>query len=154
MTHCSIRHMEVKLYTDGGARGNPGPGAAGVHIITRDQEYTYGFCLGEVTNNQAEYLALKLGLEVLPRVVAAADIECLHVYLDSELIVKQLKKEYKVKDPVLKKLNQAVQVLIKPYPVIEFNHVLRAKNVSADQAVNQVLDLQNGIKRFTQTPAA
>lgn len=145
------------LCTDGGARGNPGPGAAGIYITIQTEkssgakEYLLGFYLGEVTNNQAEYLALIAGLKAINNLFKNEDITKLDIKLDSELIIKQLNSEYKVKNPSLKNLFQQVQQLLKVFPacagkpVVQFSYIRREANQKADFAVNQVLDLQNGI---------
>ncbi|HEX9679747.1 MAG TPA: ribonuclease HI family protein [Candidatus Saccharimonadales bacterium] len=142
--------MGIEIYTDGGARGNPGSAAAGVVIVTEKTEYQSGYYLGERTNNQAEYLALILALEQLNQLEDAKqinhqDLTTLNVYLDSELVVKQLNHEYKVKDPDLQKLNQQVQALAKAFSMIKFKHIPREENRRADAIVNQVLDLQIGL---------
>ncbi len=139
--------MEIKLYTDGGARGNPGPAAAGIHIVIGSQEYIYGFYLGEKTNNQAEYMALELGLQVISDLIKD-DLSSvkLFTFMDSELIVRQINGQYKVKDAKLKEYFTRVKALIKAFAVVEFTHIPRNLNSVADKAVNRVLDVQNGIK--------
>jgi ribonuclease HI len=143
--------MMVSLFTDGGARGNPGPAGAGVHIQTGTKDYTYGLYLGERTNNQAEYLALTLGLEYLIE-LEEIDVQSMsiEVFLDSELVVKQLNGEYKVRDAGLLPYYNAVKGLEASFPMIKFIHIPRIKNVVADRAVNKVLDLQYGITKSSQ----
>lgn len=127
-----------KLYTDGGARGNPGPAAVGVVLknstgrIVRE----VGLYLGETTNNQAEYKALILGL----RTAIEEGVTKMDCYLDSELVVKQLMGEYKVKNVGLKPLKTEASALEKSFEEISYHHVTRDKNKKADQLVNQVLD--------------
>lgn len=125
------------INTDGGARGNPGPAGIGVvlsdesgNIIAEFKEY-----IGEATNNVAEYKALILALE------KAKDFNCQEIEcrLDSELIVKQLKGEYKVKDEKMKELYGRAQELIFFRP-ISFVHVPRSKNKEADTLVNEAID--------------
>lgn len=130
------KHEHIKLYTDGGARGNPGPAAAGV-VISTDGEVLekFGKYLGETTNNQAEYLALKLGLEAALK-YDPARIEC---NLDSELVVNQLNGRYKVKNQELKPRFREIQDLISGRRV-SFSHVLREYNQEADRLLNDVLD--------------
>ncbi len=125
------------INTDGGSRGNPGPAGIGVvfsgesdKVIAKYKEY-----IGEATNNIAEYKALILALEKA-KDFEADEIEC---RLDSELVVKQLKGEYKVKDEKMKKLYSKVQKLIFFKPV-KFVHIRREKNKLADMLVNEVLD--------------
>ena len=114
---------KLVINTDGGSRGNPGPAAVGVVFSTEDGEViaNYKECIGEATNNIAEY-----------------KIEC---RLDSELVVKQLTGHYKVKDPKMKELNAEVQKLIFFKP-IKFVHVRREYNKLADALVNEALDAE------------
>lgn len=132
------QYSHLLLYTDGGARGNPGPAAVGVviknpHGQTVEEISEY---IGEATNNQAEYQALKKGLERC-LFLGAQHIDC---YLDSELIVKQLKGEYKVKEPVLRVLRNEVQNLSMKLKLVTYHHILRHYNDHADRLVNQALD--------------
>ncbi len=142
--------MNIEIFTDGGARGNPGPAAAGVVIVSDPNTKHYGYFLGEMTNNQAEYLALIIALEEVGRLqdLKAAKII---VRMDSELVVKQVTGEYRVKDLGLKPLYGVVLSLLKSLPVVEFVHIPREKNTAADKIVNRVLDVQNGIKSIIKT---
>ncbi len=134
----------ISLYTDGGARGNPGPAATGVvvldgrsRILAARSKY-----LGRATNNQAEYKALIQGLEEVIKVVGktkAGDTD-LKAYLDSELIVRQMKGEYRVKDKDLKPLFEKVNKLVELLGKVQFTHITRDKNKKADSLVNQELD--------------
>jgi len=127
------------LYTDGGARGNPGPAAAGYVLKTAEGEtFEAGEYLGTATNNQAEYEALQRGLAR----ARVAGVDQLDVYMDSELIVKQIGGEYRVKNADLKPLYEAVCALIAAFDRVTFQHVPRAKNKRADQLVNEALDKQ------------
>ena len=135
-----MNHEHLNLYTDGGSRGNPGPAAAGFVIIddsgkTLEAE---GRFLGEATNNQAEYQGLIIGLEKLKEVGA----DTVTVYMDSELIVKQLLREYKVKNAELAILFVKAWNLTLEFKKINFVHVLRDKNKEADAQVNKALDAQ------------
>lgn len=134
----NIKSMSMKLYTDGGARGNPGPAAAGIVIVDKggNKVNQLGVYLGELTNNQAEYKALILGLEK----AVEADISVLECYLDSELVVKQLKGEYKVKNAGLRDLWSKAKSLEEIFDSVDYIHVKRNKNQDADSLVNQVLD--------------
>lgn len=130
--------MTFKMFTDGGARGNPGPAGIG-YLIKNEQEevvQSRGKYIGVATNNQAEYTALIEGLE------AAIDkkIKVLSCVLDSELVVKQMNKLYKVKDAELKDLWIKAQELTKHFEKIDFTHVRRENNKEADALVNQALD--------------
>ena len=126
------------LNSDGGARGNPGLAAIGAVIKNEQGEVVFagGLALGSTTNNFAEYQALLFGLMKAIE-LGIKDIECL---LDSELVVKQLKGEYKVKDIHLKELHSKVLVLKSKFSQIVFSNIPRAKNKGADKIVNNVLD--------------
>lgn len=128
------------IYTDGGARGNPGPGAAGGVILSEDDEVVaeVGAFLGTTTNNVAEYQALALTL----RRARELGYEHIVVHMDSELIVRQLTGLYKVKDPKMRELNGQVQRLLRQFEDWRVVHVPRAKNKRADELVNEVLDAQ------------
>lgn len=130
--------QKLIIFTDGGARGNPGPAGIGAalknengEIVAEISEY-----LGVATNNQAEYKALLAALEKA-RELRAETLEC---YLDSELIVKQLKGEYKVKNKGLLPLFFEVQNLSKAFQQISFSHVKRELNQEADRLANLAMD--------------
>jgi ribonuclease HI len=133
-----MKNMKMILHTDGGARGNPGSGAAGIVLMDSKKKVLkeVGYYLGVCTNNEAEYKALILGLKAAKK--AGADE--VHSCLDSELIVRQLNGEYKVKSPNMKKLWSVVQDQIKPFSKVRFSHIERDKNAHADRLVNEVLD--------------
>lgn len=128
---------ELTLYTDGASRGNPGKGGAGV-VIEDDQgmrlqgRHRY---LGSVTNNQAEYLALIDGLET----VMPWKPDELHIRLDSNLLVEQIKGNYKVKDAELKALYERVMSMLKSFKY-DIAHVPREKNRGADHLANVAID--------------
>lgn len=131
--------MKIFTYTDGGARGNPGPAAIGVVIKNQGHETIkeVGLYIGEATNNEAEYQALIRGIEeALEK--KADEITCI---LDSELIVKQLNGMYKVKNPRMKKFWLRVKELEANFERVIYKHVERKENKEADKLVNQVLDL-------------
>ena len=126
------------LRTDGASRGNPGHAAAGVVIEAEDgtllakgKRY-----LGIMTNNQAEYLALILGLKAVERYKPSA----LRIYLDSELVVRQMRGEYKVKDEALRARFDEASARVRLLPNVSFEHVLRGKNRLADALANEALD--------------
>jgi ribonuclease HI len=134
---------EVKIFTDGGSRGNPGPSASGFVILDLEDNILVdkGVYLGVTTNNQAEYTALKLALEeCLKMNIAEAQ-----VYLDSLLVVNQMKGIFKVKNRDLWPIHDAIQQLAKKFRKISFSHVPREFNKLADAAVNRALDEQLGI---------
>lgn len=130
--------MKLITYTDGGARGNPGPAAAGI-VVKNEAGKTlaaFGRYLGRQTNNFAEYTAL---LEALKKAkeLGATEVECV---LDSELIVKQMRGEYKVKEPSLQKLFIKVYNTAAQFKKVGYRHVLRHLNKEADREVNKALD--------------
>ena len=131
---------EVNLYTDGGARGNPGPAACAFAIYKMDNSLIKksGFYAGSTTNNQAEYRALKLGLDEAKKRGAVE----VHVFLDSLLVVNQMKGVYKIKNRDLWPIHQAVLGLVKHFKNVNFTHVPREYNKLADGMVNQTLDAQ------------
>ncbi len=129
---------KIIIYTDGGARGNPGPAAIGV--VVGDKEY--GEAIGKTTNNIAEYSALIFALKKAKQLIGKekakeADIE---VRSDSELMVSQLNGEYKVKDEDLKPLFIEVWNLKQDFGSVIFKHVRREENKRADALVNRALD--------------
>ncbi len=134
------------VYTDGGARGNPGPSAIGVAIgnpsIALGAYREYGEYIGEKTNNQAEYEAVIFALKKLKALVGKkktkeTDVE---VRMDSELVVRQLGGIYKIEEPSLKPLFVDVWNLKMDFKKVEFVHIPREKNKAADRMVNKVLD--------------
>lgn len=130
--------MKLVLYTDGGARHNPGPAGIGFVIYDENKKLLkkQGKYIGEATNNQAEYQALIAGLEQAKK-MKADEVDC---YLDSELLVKQLNHEYKIKDHGLGPLFIKVWNLSQSFKKIKFHHVPREKNKEADKLVNEALD--------------
>jgi len=133
---------KILMYTDGGSRGNPGPAAIGVYIETLGKKYAE--CIGNRTNNEAEYEALIFGLKKIKQVIGkgkikSAEIEC---YLDSELVVKQLNHEYKLSDKKIQEFFIEIWNLMIEFGKISFNHIPREKNKVADALVNEALDAQ------------
>jgi len=134
--------MRYRVHTDGAARGNPGPAAIGVVVQDKDGRTVYeaSRSLGTKTNNEAEYLALIAALEYLRESrITKADF-----FLDSELIVKQLKGEYRVREPRMKALHARVTMLLNVVPDHSFTHVKRAENARADALANEALDAEAG----------
>lgn len=134
----NIHPKEVKMFADGGSRGNPGPSASGYVIYDMEDNVLedQGVYLGVTTNNQAEYTALKLGLESCHKM----DVHEVHVYMDSLLVVNQMKGIFKVKNRDLWPIHDAIKNLADQFEKIEFNHVPREFNKAADAAVNRALD--------------
>jgi ribonuclease H / adenosylcobalamin/alpha-ribazole phosphatase len=130
--------VKAKLSTDGGARGNPGPAAYGYVLETEDGTVldARGETIGVATNNVAEYRALVAGLEsALERGVTE-----LEVVSDSELVVKQMRGEYKVKNEALRALSVQASRLARELGRVEYTAVRREHNELADKLVNDALD--------------
>jgi len=128
--------MKYIVHTDGAARGNPGPAAIGVVIEAGRTVYEASRALGVRTNNEAEYLALITALEYLKE----ARPKEAEFRLDSELVVKQLSGEYKVKEPRLQALHGQVVMLLNAVPKYKIRHVRRVENARADELANEALD--------------
>ena len=130
--------MRARLFTDGGSRGNPGPAAYGYVLEAEDGTVldARGEAIGVATNNAAEYRALLAGL------VRAADagIAELEVVSDSELLVKQMRGEYRVKNAALRELWGEAQSLVLRFDRVVFSAVRREENELADRLVNEALD--------------
>ncbi len=130
--------MDATLFADGGSRGNPGPAASGAVLFDPAGEpiEEIGAYLGVATNNVAEWTALLLGLQAAVKL----GIRSLRVRLDSELVVKQLRGEYRVKHPDLQPLHRRASQLLRAFEEVDVAHVPRKQNAWADRLVNQVLD--------------
>lgn len=130
-------NRKLILYSDGGARGNPGPAGLGALLLDGGTAVaTVKRYLGETTNNQAEYQALHAGLEKA-RELGATDVEC---RLDSELLVEQLNLRYKVKNQDLAPWFTKVWSLKQHFARVTFTHIPREKNTRADRLVNEAID--------------
>ena len=129
--------MSIKIYTDGAARGNPGPAGIGI-VMIKDEEVLQEISdyIGEATNNVAEYMALIRGLEE----AIDMDIKRIDVFADSELMVKQMKGEYRVKNQGLIPLAIQAQSLIKQLTHFSITHIRREQNKLADQLANLGID--------------
>lgn len=130
---------EMQLYADGGSRGNPGPSSSGYVLLNMNDEVILhrGEYLGVTTNNQAEYQALRLGLE---RALHDFNARQVHVYMDSMLVVNQMKNIFKIKNRDLWPVHNACVELAKKFQKVTFDHVPRELNKLADAEVNKVLD--------------
>lgn len=130
--------MKLTINTDGGARGNPGP--AGIGVVIKDDSdkvvFQLGLAIGVATNNIAEYTALIKALEAAKGLGGAE----LAIRMDSELIVKQMLGQYKIKEPTLQSLAARVLVLKNSFAKVSFTHVRREQNKEADALVNAALD--------------
>ncbi len=132
-------NKKLTIFTDGGARGNPGPAGIGAVLYNENKEKVAEISqyLGVATNNQAEYRAL---IEALKKAKELGGKE-IEVFMDSELIVKQLKREYKVKNKDLAPLFLEVYNLSLNFSKINFSHVYREDNKEADKLANNAMDL-------------
>jgi ribonuclease HI len=130
--------MEATLFADGGSRGNPGPAASAAVLLDPSGEpiEEIGAYLGIATNNVAEWTALVLGLEA----AAKRGILRLRVRLDSELVVKQLRGEYRVKHAALAPLYQRARRVLRSFVEVDIAHIPRKQNALADGLVNRLLD--------------
>ena len=130
--------MKAKLFTDGGSRGNPGPAAYGFVLEAEDGTVldARGETIGVATNNVAEYTALVAGLER----AAEVGVKELEVVSDSELLVKQMRGEYKVKNRALQELFLDASRLARKFQSVRYTAVRREHNELADSLVNEALD--------------
>lgn len=130
--------MRAVLHADGGARGNPGP--AGIGVVLEDDRgevvERFGRGIGVATNNVAEYQALIAGLEL----AIARGVTDLQVFLDSELVVSQMKGEWKIKKDSLRTLAARASSLLQQFDSFTIAHVPRAKNADADELANEGMD--------------
>lgn len=131
-------NRKAYLYTDGAARGNPGPAGAGFAVVGGDGQIVFEGkrYLGEMTNNQAEYLALCEGLEK----ILELNFEEVAISMDSELIVRQVEGSYKVKNHGLKPHYKKVMELLDKFSSFSIKHIPREKNKAADRLANEAID--------------
>lgn len=135
---------KVICYTDGGARGNPGPAGAGALVLDGEGntiEEVSEF-LGNATNNYAEYAAVVLGLKTIKKHLGKKTMETEVVMkMDSELVARQLLHEYQIKEPSL--VPQFIEIhnmRVKDFPHVRFMHVAREKNTEADRLANEAMN--------------
>lgn len=133
--------MKLTVHVDGGSRGNPGPAAIAAVVSDESGEVvdSAGQVIGPATNNVAEYRALIFGIE---RATALGADE-LELVGDSELIVKQIRGEYKVKDANMKPLHAAARAKLADFDSWSIRHVKREHNAEADRLVNEALDARD-----------
>jgi len=133
--------MKLKLYTDGGARGNPGPAACGYVVFDHAGKVLEkcGNYLGHTTNHQAEYQGLIDGLTYLVKSHPGSAVD---IYMDSNLVVNQVLGKFKMKNAALAPKLQEVKELLSSLASFTISYVPRAKNALADQVVNDTLDAQ------------
>ena len=130
--------MKARLSTDGGSRGNPGPAAYGYVLEAEDGTVldARGEAIGKATNNVAEYRGLLAGLEA----ALERGVEEVEVVSDSELLVKQMRGEYKVKNETLRELVDDAEALARRLKRVRYTAVRREHNELADRLVNEALD--------------
>jgi ribonuclease HI len=128
--------MKAIIHSDGGSRGNPGEAAIGVVVELHDKKLKISERIGIATNNVAEYRAIIKGLE-LALSKGAKSADC---FLDSELVVKQIRGEYRIKDAKMIELAQQVFALRSRFDDVLFFNIPREKNRAADKLVNVALD--------------
>lgn len=146
--------INLIIYTDGGSRGNPGPAAVGAVIYRKNGQddkdlelvKKHKECLGKKTNNEAEYQAIITALKTVKQVFGKGKTKDISIEFrcDSELVVKQLNGEYKLKDDKIKEFFIELWNLKTDFSEIKFNHILREKNQEADRLVNEALDGRGG----------
>ena len=136
-----------RLFVDGASRNNPGMSGAGIHLLKNNRTVKkVGFYLGIKTNNQAEYAALLIGIYYLMQYWQPTD--AVEILSDSQLLVRQLNGEYKVRHPDLKPLHLLAKSLLHTIPC-KITHVLREKNYIADEMANVGIDKKKPLpKKF------
>ncbi len=132
------KHERVRVYSDGAARGNPGPAGAGAIVAAADGQVIarLGRYLGETTNNVAEYQGLLLGLRRAAE-LGARDVE---VYADSQLMIRQLGGQYRVRSEGLRPLFDEALRLLRGFRKFELHHIPRERNSAADEMSNRAID--------------
>jgi ribonuclease HI len=135
--------LRVIVHVDGGSRGNPGPAAAGVVVSCPDGVVLHeaGLYLGRATNNVAEYRGLLAGLEAA-KAMEAAEVQVLS---DSELLVRQMNGEYRVRNAALQPLHEQALGLAEKFAACTFRHIRREKNLRADELVNRSINLRRDV---------
>jgi ribonuclease HI len=133
---------KIKIFTDGGARGNPGPSGIGVVIESAGSKKTYREFIGYATNNEAEYKALLFALQKVKLLYGKTKTKLLSVecFLDSELVVKQMNHEYKLNDENIQKFFLQIWNLAVDFGDVKYTHIPREKNTEADRLANLALD--------------
>lgn len=134
--------MRLRIFTDGGSRGNPGIAGGGMVAFHGDEElHSDSFFFGEKTNNEAEYLAVKEALRWLLKFSEDNPVNGVQFFLDSKLVVEQLSRNWKIKETRLRQLADDCwkDIVALPYSV-DFTHVERDKNAEADLLANQAMD--------------
>lgn len=142
----------INVFTDGASRGNPGFSGIGVIIYDKNDFILRTHCefADIITNNQAEYKALLKSLKLIKELSIQQEFDNINFYLDSELVVKQIKYEYRIKEADLALLNNKfhfeIKQLGKPYTI---NYVGREKNKAADRLANQAIDKHINLQKIS-----
>lgn len=136
---------KIIIYTDGGARGNPGPAGAGAYITDESGREIKGVSkfLGVKTNNYAEYEAVNLGLSELKKIISKEERKkiSVEIKMDSELVARQLSGKYQIKEETLFPLFIKIwNMKVADFPEISFTHIPREKNKQADRLANEAMD--------------
>ncbi len=145
--------MKLTIHFDGGSRGNPGPASAGVVITDTDTGkplHEAGYFLGRCTNNVAEYQGLVRSLEQAKSLAGTS----LQIHSDSELLVRQITGQYRVKSPALKPLYDKANALLDGFDAWAIDHVRRESNQRADELANLAMDHQADVSGDSPPPAA
>ncbi len=132
-----LEQQSIRLFTDGGAQPNPGP-AASAFVLVDEQDHVVdsaGQSIGDATNNVAEYMGLIFGLQACLK----HGYKKVQSYMDSQLIIKQMNGEYRVKDARMKQLHQHAKDLAAQFSSVEFHWIPRKQNRIADALCDQVL---------------
>ncbi|RME63422.1 MAG: reverse transcriptase-like protein [Nitrospirae bacterium] len=123
------------LYTDGASSGNPGPAGIGYVLIFDGQRISHSAFIGETTNNVAEYTALLRGLETAIK----KGVEEIEVFMDSELVVRQINGQYRVKEPHLQRIYKKVIDVLRNFKRYEIKHIPRTENKEADRLSREAI---------------
>jgi len=131
-------HPYLKLYFDGGSRGNPGPSAVGAVLYDSGDNKLEELSehIGKYTNNMAEYIALKKALEM----AANYNNKKIIIFTDSKLLCNQVTKKWKIKDARILKVYLEISKALEKYDLVDIRHIPREKNTEADRLVNKALD--------------
>lgn len=143
--------QKLIIYIDGGSRGNPGPAAFAVVFTKEGRVFKkYSQYLGEATNNQAEYQGLIFALKKAKSLLGKERIKKIPVEIksDSELLIKQMRGEYKIKEPKIQNLFLKAWNLKIDFKNLKFSLIARVQNKMADQLVNEALDAESKIKKL------
>ncbi|MFH1644127.1 MAG: ribonuclease HI family protein [bacterium] len=142
----NIKSYDFTVYTDGASRGNPGKSGAGIFVFDNKKKKEIikeSFYLDTKTNNQAEYLALALAAFLINENIKNFSEYSFQFLADSELLIKQMTNEYKIKDPILKKLKTLIFSILNDSNY-NFQHIRREKNTKADELANKGIDSKAG----------